>query len=197
MDRLTFFSNAIDAVLSWPVAIIVAIWILREPLKDLIRSLENLAIEAWGVRFDMSKRLNEAKQEAEEADVPALEERVVTDDDARYAEKEYGWLYKLAETYPRSAVMEAWVQVETEARELAARKDINVGRRASTFRILDGLTEREIIPRNLVGLARDLAGLRNNVAHETGAVVTMEQAIDYVNLAVRLADHLNWLNEGN
>lgn len=118
MDWLTFFSNVVGAVLSWPVAIIVVIWILREPLKEVIRSLENLAIEAGGVRFDMNKRLNEAKQEAEEADVPALGERVVTDDDARFAEKEYGWLYKLAETYPRSAVMEAWVQVETEARAL-------------------------------------------------------------------------------
>ncbi len=84
----------------------------------------------------MSEKLDEAKQEAEEVQVPPLEGAESTPDQL-YGDTDDNWIYDLAELYPRSAVIEAWLRVEHETRELARKLDlVPPDRRTSTVRLL-------------------------------------------------------------
>ena len=111
MDILTFFSNIINS-LAWPIALLVAVLLLRKPLLELFPFIQKLKYKEIEIEF--GQRVREVGQElAEElAPIGPEQELTRTEEDA---------LARLAEISPRSAIIEAWRGVELEALNTAKR----------------------------------------------------------------------------
>ncbi len=55
------------------------------------------------------------------------------------------------------------------------------------------MTERDIIRSGIASLGRDLNSLRNAVVHDRATEISTEQAIEYVDLALRTLRIVNYL----
>jgi hypothetical protein len=71
MGWIEFFSHVIDNVLSWPVAIVVTVLILRKQLQDLFRTIENFVLRGAGWEVSFNRRLEKARENIAEVVKPS------------------------------------------------------------------------------------------------------------------------------
>lgn len=125
------------------------------------------------------RRLAEAERDLEEA----VEER-----------RRQDMLYSLAIRHPPSAVMQAWLEVEQEALELAERIDLfPASRPRSALNIFRALRSRGVIDPDIAGIVDELRHLRNSAVHERQPNISTEDAIEYIEVAERAAEYLRRL----
>jgi hypothetical protein len=72
MTWLEFFSNIIDNILSWPVAVLFIVLVLRKELGELFHTVENFVLEAGGTRVSFTRNLERAKERAAAATAGVL-----------------------------------------------------------------------------------------------------------------------------
>ncbi len=189
MDTLTFISKLVEA-LAWPAALLLALVILKKPIGDLLSVVQKLKYKEFEVEF--GQRVEEVAAEVVKelppvAQAPSVGEPI----DLRP-------IYKLAEVSPRSAVLEAWRSIEL-ASLAAARKLIGPEFRNKTmiYQALRALENAPNIDRKVLGLLRDLRGLRNEAAHAPDFALSKQSAIEYANAAEAVVGYLNSLEGGN
>lgn len=182
MDWLTFISKITEA-LAWPLATVVILIALRKHLARLIPLLKR--VKAGPLEAEFERELRDLRKEAAE-ELPPVTEAVALDPlDER--------LQKLAEINPRSAILEAWQQVEAAARKRSIELGIQTidPERRPRFDAYRELARAKIL--NLEGLSiyQDLRALRNQAAHVDEFNPTKAAALDYIALSKRLITQIN------
>ena len=182
MDALTFIAEIVKA-LAWPAMVLALVLLLRKPIADLIPLLTRLKYKDLELEF--GRRLAEVTAEAGEelppphppAPLEAAEEQA---------------LVELAKVSPRSAVTEAWRQVEVAAVEAARRNDISLSPSDATSpaRVLRALERHRVIDAGKLGLIHNLRELRNQAVHSPDFAVTSAAALEYAQLARRVVEFL-------
>ena len=172
---MTDYLEAVAAVfdsMAWPVAVVVAIWILREPLSGLISMITDLKYKDFAVTFQRNA------EHAREA-VP-LEE----------GEDQLG-RFLSPNTEPRSAVLEAWSKIEKTAvekyRELVEPRggsEMEPGRAVAFFEYTGALTP------TTQRVLMDLRSLRNQAMHSNSEAVTREAAEAYTDAATSICKQI-------
>lgn len=187
MDTLTFLSKIIESF-AWPIATLIGILILRKPILGLLPFVQKLKYKEFEVEF--GKRVEEVTAEVER-ELPS------TDAQPGFAQLEANPIIKLAEVSPRSAVLEAWRSVEIASLN-AARKIIGpeFHNKTMTYQTLRAFEKNEKIDRNILGLLRDLRGLRNEAAHAPEFALSKESALEYANATQSVVKYLNSLAAG-
>jgi hypothetical protein len=61
MGWLEFAANIIDNVLSWPVAVLLIVFLLRNQLRGLFHTVENFVLEAGGTKVSFTRSLERAR----------------------------------------------------------------------------------------------------------------------------------------
>ncbi|MYN02913.1 hypothetical protein GTP41_12460 [Pseudoduganella sp. DS3] len=182
MDWLTFAVELTKA-LAWPVTTVIVTMLFRKPLADLIPFLKSLKYKDLEVEF--SKGVEEVKQEALVA-IPQPAEIPNSEDQTRSP------LAQLAEVSPRSAVLEAWRTVESEAIACVTRN--NLAPESDSLkghsRIGHALLQAGVMNKDQFKVFHRLRELRNLAAHADDFTLGIEDAIDYLDSAMRLAVHL-------
>jgi hypothetical protein len=204
MDILTFLARLIEA-LSWPLAIVVLVVVLRKEVRGLVATLSR--IKAGPVEAEFGREVAKLQASTEGVDELPPPEQLTP---------EKRMLLELAGINPRSAILEAWIGVEEALRQLAYSQGAvnplpaygpgpaigsyggyasppeppDYGARAGSggygpsgslvFRKEDFLTQEEL------SLYRHLRALRNQVAHAGDLVPTPETALYYIELTSRL-----------
>ena len=187
MDILTFISKIADSF-AWPIVTLIGILLLRKPILGFLPFVQKLKYKEFEVEF--GKRVEEVTAEVER-------ELPTTDTQPGFAQLESNPIFKLAEVSPRSAVLEAWRSVEIAS--LNAAKKIfgpKYQNRSMTYRALREFEKNEKIDRNILGLIRDLRGLRNEAAHAPEFALNMKSALDYANAAQSVVKYLNSVAAG-
>jgi hypothetical protein len=136
MDWLQFIA-AIVGSLAWPITLIIGFFLLKSYLPALFPFIERLKYKDFEVEF--RKSVEELTERSRTALPPPAEEEPAAPKNR---------LYALAEISPRSAILEAWLAVETAAAETLQAKEPSLGpkvRMAAPLRIGDLLTRREIL----------------------------------------------------
>lgn len=177
MDWLTFFAEIIKAA-AWPSATFAIVFMLRKPLRELLKLLRRLKYGDFEAEFD--KEVNEAKETAEELSqqlTPALSEAA---DFATYS--------NLIKVNPRSAILEAWRTVESELRNLARSKQLLMEATPPPSRVLRVLDRAKELDTAQVALIHDLRALRNQAAHLEDFSPSENAALNYVQLALSIRD---------
>jgi hypothetical protein len=63
MDWLTFIERVVHSVLSWPVAAVVLVVVLRRSIRDLISNVRRLAMKAGGAEVQLDREVAQAVAE--------------------------------------------------------------------------------------------------------------------------------------
>ena len=181
MDWPTFAVEMVKA-LAWPTAAIAALLVLRKPIAGLIPLARKLKYKDFEMEF--GQQVREAKADAA-VELPLPTTRALP---AVVPNP----LRELAEVSPRSAVTEAWRQVEVAATEAARRNDISLGNRDaySPSQVMRELIRARVVDEGKVGIFHELRSLRNQAVHAPDFALSAESALEYAEIARRLADYL-------
>jgi hypothetical protein len=180
MSVLEFISSVFSS-LSWPLAVVIAVVVLRRPLRHLLTRLESL--KGPGIEATFQRQLEEAKEEAVlavEGPRPSGQQR----NREHQAKGEYFDLFQLADLSPRAAIIEAWLRIESTLMQLALRNDVPLDSRAGfTSYLIEQLSERGLFSSNLIRPLKRLRNLRNVAVHEGDFELSRESVIDYIQTA--------------
>ena len=174
MDVYTFLADLVKA-LAWPIVVIVIVFMLRKPLAGLIPLLQRLKFKDLELEF--GQKIERVRAEAR-SELPIEHPSPGLPADAQDR------ILKLAEVSPRSAVIDAWRELEQRLIETAnAIPEFRDSRRKSpldAIHILEG--SKRLSPR-VASLIEDLRSLRNRAAHAPEFALSSESAQEYLTAA--------------
>lgn len=178
MDWITFLSKAIDS-LAWPIAFIVTVLCLRNPIVALVPLMKKLKYKELELEF--SEGVKEVKNELNQSTEGKH-------DQVEKVEEEAGKFISLLNISPRAAVLEAWTELEVAAVEVAS--SFWGGSGESVFKYMPNLgsylKQCEVLDTNQLEAFNKLRQMRNNVAHGGDLNLSREDAKDYIYSALSL-----------
>ncbi len=175
MDWLQFFSAILDS-LAWPTAAIVAILVMRRPLRLLLPLLRRLRYK--DVQLDFEEKLDETEAKVSERVPPEPADFAAVDEDR---EQEFRLAIDLS---PNSAVMEAWIEIERTLRVFAKESGMSLRRGNSVLFLTLVMKKKGLIDAQTSALLDDLRILRNLAVHPSDErQITVEEAERFVHLA--------------
>ena len=175
MDWLQFISSVVDA-LAWPVAVVTLVYLLKNPIKELVPLLQKMKYKDFEMEF--GRKLAVAREEVELGS--QLE-----------AEEVSPQILELARVSPRAAVTEAWRWVEHATLDTA--KNLlgdDFKNKTATFQVFRKLERDERIDRGAVAMMRNLRSLRNDAAHSPEFALSVDSALEYVKTARQFIGYL-------
>lgn len=187
MDTLTFAAEVIKAVV-WPASLLILAFLLRKPLKELIPLLRRLRYKEVEIEFSREIAALKAKSLSEQpSGLPIA--GVASAGLPKGLESKRLELLRMVPFSTRVAVMEAWLEVEVAASEVASsfwsqapsdifRSDTTLG---------EYLFKCRVINRDDLETFKRLRHLRNSAAHAQEIHLSEGDAMSYVEVAMSLA----------
>ncbi|MEQ7767415.1 hypothetical protein [Xanthomonas hortorum] len=187
MDTLTFAAEVIKAV-AWPASLLVLAFLLRKPLKELIPLLSRLRYKEVEIEFSREIAVLKAKSLSEQpSGLPNA--GVASPGLPKGLESKRLELLRMVPFSTRVAVMEAWLEVEVAANEVASsfwsRAPSDIFRSDPTLG--EYLFKCRVINRDDLETFKRLRHLRNSAAHAQEIHLSEGDAMSYVEVAMSLA----------
>ncbi|MGR0138941.1 MULTISPECIES: DUF4145 domain-containing protein [Pseudomonas] len=179
MDWLQFFSSVISS-LAWPTAVITLAWLMRNPLSKLVPLIRTLKYK--DLQIDIGEQLEAVRdqvgQKGEELNLP-IEAPPLS--------------YKsLAQADPRAAVLSAWLPVETELYEIAAK--LGISGKPSPLLLIQELERAGVLDQVTFDTLDKLRRIRNSAIHITEAEVTFADAMNMADMCQWVKSQLKRIN---
>lgn len=188
MGTLDFLSSIIASV-SWPIAIIVLVYLLRSPIGKLIPNLQR--IRFGKAEFDFGVELQELEGKAKTAGLRVHEGSLLRQAAPRTAEDSIADAVRLVEEFPEPAIGVAWLAVEHELGQAVGRLAISADYPAynSAMRNIILLNEHGYIDEETRGVLDRMRRLRNAAVHAVRDHdgITTGQAREFVAVAEAVA----------
>jgi hypothetical protein len=172
---------------AWPLVVLVALFLLRKPLRGLIGNVAEVSLGHKGVSVKIREALEKATDTAESIEA---ERKVIA-----HAVEPAVTLEEVAEVAPDAAIIVAWSKYESILRDAAIKLEINPRLPAYqlTSQILLGPlgseTRRTVDRLTAVELSNDLQKIRNKVAHHLGKLnLSRADAVEFVENTLLLRD---------
>jgi hypothetical protein len=176
MDWKQFFA-ALAGSTAWPIAIVVIVLILRNPLAKVILRVKSLKYGELDI--DLSEQLNQA-----EAAVITHAGEALPDPASQPGSVE------LARIDPKAAVLSAWLQVEKAMQSLSVRAGIQPRGRTPTS-VAGELHARGLIDEISLVTLRNVRKIRNEAAHLSEVSISFDEAVTMAGLCQWLAARLD------
>jgi len=179
MNWLEFIASVI-AALAWPLSIVILFSFLRRPILELVPLLRRLKIKEFELEF--REGLDAAKPKV----ILMGNERQKAIEGLLKPREHY---LRLAEISKRSAIMEAWLEVEAAASDAYVRlvepgMKVFMGSRETA----DFLRGRNLISEDDYKVYVELSRLRNRAAHEIDNLDINDAVVrEYIDLALNVA----------
>jgi hypothetical protein len=185
MDWLTFISKIIDS-LAWPASIAFLFYLLRNDLPTIAKYIKKLKYKDLEMEFGES--LKAVDKETKEA-IPAVPDTIAISGQTLDQVKDR--LNSIAELAPRSAILEAWLQVESAAVDVVRKKGISDFKSMpGPMRLRDYLIKGELLNKRQIAIFEQLRVLRNEAVHVADAEFTNEAVSHYISSALIMAAYL-------
>lgn len=173
----------LDAV-AWPVAIVVAVFLFREELRQAFKRLSRLKYGDWEANF--SRELEKAEEEANSVSLP----KTVGTEQPETVLPNIDHLLEVADVSPQAAILVAWPYVEESIREASERLDLDTDDTVSQYRMMQRLIQAEAVAPEMKALYNRLRHLRNEAAHYHDFELGSEEAERYIQLIDRLIKYI-------
>lgn len=196
---------SLTETLIWPLAMLTMVWVLRAPIKDLLRAISRIRASGFGSNVDLEFSQGVEETAVFARDLATSSREVLTPPDSEpvlsgmpdslpgFSAHGLDVLRTVAYNEPRSAILAAWLVLNTELTAL----DRKLNPQQSS---VDSITR---IPR-LVGaysfsfelgtLITHLRNLRNTAAHRTEAhEISQHSAHEYIGAVNRALNLLKQL----
>ncbi|WP_261843225.1 hypothetical protein [Aliamphritea ceti] len=181
MDTTQFVIELTDK-LAWPLVAVMALAMLKRPLEELLPLAKRLKYKDLEVEFD---QVLQAVSRDAAGVFPELEQ----DQRSR--------LIATVKHLPNAAVLEAWDEVDVAAETLIRQQvkdvDLAVNTRYKTMGAI--LARQALLDTKKVKLFHELRQLRNKVAHAENFSVGPAEAVQYIELCLRLVEHLKTISD--
>ncbi len=186
MDWLTFLATVTKA-LAWPGVVVVAVFVLKRSLSDLLQSLGNRLEKAKGAGIELT--FGKAIDEVEES-LPAPDIKAVS---APISSKKIEAVSELSQLPPAYIVSQAWLSLEQAIHAAADIPKSPPGSRRVPYRVTDyiELARRQGLLRDdEVPAVQQLRALRNQAAHFVDPGITPTDALRYHDIAEKLVEQI-------
>lgn len=185
MNWLTFIAEVIKAI-AWPSAVVGVALVFRHEFRRLLSSMSVFRYKDFELEF--GRKMEVLKAEAEQANLPPLEERIETHVAKGLSGRppQFDYLSELVDVAPKAAVMEAWREVEGAIRDAAHRLGLPPAR--ADRDIVHQLRASGHIDSGLTQIIDSLRQLRNSIAHVGDIELSVARAQEYVTLALRFIE---------
>ncbi|WP_091093922.1 hypothetical protein [Nonomuraea wenchangensis] len=192
MGWFEFIDKILGHLLSWPVLALIAVFLFRKPLTDLIKRIKTY--EGLGQTITFGEELAQLEQEAESlGEVPALGDGRTPEEADDEAEPVSGIpaeeraaidrFVMLAEQAPSAAIIDAWLKIELSLHRLVKLAGLpSDGRNRSAQAAARALVGADVLPRDILRQLDSFRSLRNRVAHGDH-VPTPGEALAYADAA--------------
>jgi hypothetical protein len=180
MDTLSFTAKLIE-VLAWPVASVVLVVLLRGEIKRLLPLVKKL--KAGPLEAEFEREVNELRT-------------TVQANHAQTSEAVASWqpnAEQLAGINPRSAILEAWREIETTGRRLLRELDPQLSEEQlrSTREVVRLLGEKGVLSLEEATTLSQMRFLRNQAVHVEEFRPTYESAMNFVQLSAYLLQRMH------
>ena len=169
-------------IVVWPAALVWLAYLFRREVREMSKRF------AWGKERDVRARVEEMLKKADEAgaEVTRMMENGRVEPSIG-APIRYEVLQRLAQTSPRAAMIETWVEVDASMTDMA-REYFNISRGPmASRRVVERLVENERLPRCALDFYQSLRDLRNSATHFPDRVLTQDDAERFLDHALHLA----------
>lgn len=178
---MTDFIVKIIEVLVWPGTAIIAVYILRNPIIELIPQLQRLKYKDLEIEF--KQKLEALEKKTRESRPKALTYPPPTKEENDY------YLQKVEELSPRSAILESWIALESTAISTCQHFKLIPENQRIYFPIaMKILKENNILSDVDIANITDLRTLRNKAAHEFSFNVSVEEAAKFMEIARNIGE---------
>ena len=171
------------ASLAWPIAFVVAVWLFRQKLKELL-PLFRLKYKD----LEMSFRLEQAEKEAAGLPKPPVEEQQPPP-----TPEEQSRFNQLANISPRAAMIEMRRELDDAIRRTASRLRVLEANEVSSLTLTRVLRSIGAIDEHTSALLDDLRKIGNTAAHAPGNGFSKEDAKRYWELTNQAIQRLDAL----
>jgi uncharacterized protein YutE (UPF0331/DUF86 family) len=172
LDTLSFIAKLLDS-LAWPVASVLLVLLLRREIRSLLPLVKKL--KAGPLEAEFEREVSELRSIVDVSPqvgpiAPPLRQPIAE---------------KLAEVNPRSAILEAWRELESSARRLLKERApaLTESQLRSTREVIRLLSEAELISPEEGAQLNEMRFLRNQAVHAESFQPTHEAAINFIQLA--------------
>jgi len=170
MDNLTFIAEIIKAIV-WPLTIIFGILILREPITNLIPFMRKLKYN--GIEMEFSEKIQTIKTEIK------IDDKIEINNAAM----------SIVPYSTRAAVIEAWIEFETEAAKFTASSVANSDAIPVRNKNWWGyLRQSGVFNDRQLRSINELRQLRNQLVHTEKISLTESDAKDYIMITANLVN---------
>jgi hypothetical protein len=182
MDSLTFISEMVKALV-WPVVAIIALLLLRKPLKQLIPLLDKFKYKDLELDFNQEVRAITADVNKQ---LPGPRGK------SAWASRLPDHWVQMADLAPRAVVLEAWLKMEASAVAAIERRKVKLTskEKRAPLALQAALGEAGILDEGQTRLFSRLRNLRNACVHAAGMQIEPHAALEYASSALRLAEFL-------
>jgi len=188
MDTLTFISEVIKST-AWPLTVVIVAFSLRKPIIEIIPSLRKLKYKEFEMEF--SKELENLKTKTKELTQTRTGQLQLPEENKPEIIKENN-LLKLAQFSARAAILEAWIEVESVAAEIASSfwNEPPSDAFKKSPKLGEYLFQCKVLNQQQLETFNKLRQLRNKAAHAEDLELSSDDAESYVELAISLAKYI-------
>lgn len=192
MDWLTFISSLVDSLV-WPAFLFGILYLLKDKLPEIVQKLPEIArylrrLKYGKLEMEFQDSARKVAADSKEAipEVPAnVNVPTLPVEEARER------LNFIAELAPRSAILEAWLQVEAAATDLIRKKGIASFRsQPGPMRLRDHLVKGDLLNAKQISVFENLRNLRNEAVHVADAAFDLETVLSYIDAALTMSSYL-------
>jgi len=205
MDWLTFISRVLETF-AWPTVVIVIFLLLRKPMASAIVAWETVKLKYKDWEAEIKWRIGQVVEKAEDAfsDVEAVSTTTTTTPDPSRLLRDETILdryRKLIELSPRSAILEAWIEIEKELHRTMESSDSCDSSSSSQAypanRVISGLVSGGYLDSTMGVVINELRGVRNRVLHRGEVSISADDALDYVMVSLRVLARLRRIEDSD
>jgi len=188
MDWKQFIADLVSS-LAWPTVGAIFLIMFRSELAKIVQRLAHLKYKDLEMDFDKVKQQAQELHQEVAREEPALKSPVFTSLEDQ--------ILDAVERAPSAAILLAWSALETAMASAVARLAISPESPSyrSPMHNIEMLSKYGGLSKRHDHLMHEMRILRNKVAHERDSMIsiTQEQALNYANIAIDMAQHLEQL----
>jgi hypothetical protein len=180
MDTLTFIAEVVKAA-AWPLTVGIILFALRKEIVALLPYLQKLKYKDLELEFKQSVKQLVSESEDAKLNVPS-----------KTSDEKKNRVLALADLLPRSAIIEAWLEVESAAAEsiVGVNKVFFERTYMSPLQLSRFLVRSEILDNKKAEIFSKLRNLRNIAAHSPEFELPLSEVKEYVDLAFSLSNYI-------
>ncbi|WP_424146530.1 hypothetical protein [Spongiibacter marinus] len=185
MNWLEFISSIVGS-LAWPACVIGVTFLVKAEIPQLIRSLRRLKYKDLELEFE--KSFKEIADKSKEAFPNSSEGVLILGQSQEEQEKRLSYVSDLA---PRSAIVEAWLLVESAAIDAVRKSGVApLKSMPGPMRLRDYLVKAQLLNQEQQAVFEKLRVLRNQAVHAIDAEFSSSAVKNYVESALQMAIYL-------